>query len=108
MQIARDVVAEQLLPAVETSQVGKRSREAAEQLASLNPDTFPLGFATGGALTILQRPDHLQDSGKGCYQNLSCFRCGHWPVRADIVVGMAFCQSACACLRTAMLVRGHL
>ena len=48
MQVARDVVAEQLLPSVESSQVGKRSREAAEQLASLDPGTFPLGFATGG------------------------------------------------------------
>ena len=43
------MVAEQLLPSVESSQVGQRSREAAQQLASLNPDTFPLGFATGGA-----------------------------------------------------------
>lgn len=47
LRAARDIIAEQILPSAESSQVGQRSREAAQQLSTLDPDTFPLGFATG-------------------------------------------------------------
>ena len=43
------MVSDQLLPALEDSQLSKAAREAATQLSHLDVDKFPLGFTTGGA-----------------------------------------------------------
>ncbi len=48
LQAARDMVSDQLLPALEDSQLSKAAREAATQLSHLDVDKFPLGFTTGG------------------------------------------------------------
>lgn len=47
-QEVRDLVADQLLPALEDSQLSKAAREAATQLSHLDVNKFPLGFTTGG------------------------------------------------------------
>ncbi|KAL3140101.1 hypothetical protein ABBQ38_004381 [Trebouxia sp. C0009 RCD-2024] len=48
LQEVRDLVADQLLPALEDSQLSKAAREAATQLSHLDVNKFPLGFTTGG------------------------------------------------------------
>ena len=48
VQVARNLVSDQLLPALEDSQLGKAAREAAKQLSHLDVKNFPLGFSTGG------------------------------------------------------------
>ena len=47
-QEVRDLVSDQLLPALEDSQLSKAAREAAMQLSHLDVNKFPLGFTTGG------------------------------------------------------------
>lgn len=42
------MVSDQLLPALEDSQLSSAAREAATQLSHLDVDKFPLGFTTGG------------------------------------------------------------
>lgn len=42
------MVSDQLLPALEDSQLSKAAREAATQLSHLDVENFPLGFTTGG------------------------------------------------------------
>lgn len=72
LQAARNIIAEQILPSAESSQVGQRSREAAQQLSTLDPDTFPLGFATGGSSPL---NGWLADNVQACAslpQHLDC------------------------------------
>lgn len=49
-QEARDLVSDQVLPALEDSQLSNAAREAAAQLSHLDVNKFPLGFTTGGGL----------------------------------------------------------
>ncbi|KAL3153990.1 hypothetical protein ABBQ32_013545 [Trebouxia sp. C0010 RCD-2024] len=48
LQEVRDLVSDQLLPALEDSQLSKAACEAATQLSHLDVNKFPLGFTTGG------------------------------------------------------------
>ena len=56
--MAKDLVADQLLPALEDSELSKAAREAASQLSHLDVHKFPLGFTTGGMI----KTDALLDS----------------------------------------------
>lgn len=51
LQAARNMVSDQLLPALENTQLSKAAREAATQLSHLDVDKFPLGFTTGDKKT---------------------------------------------------------
>ncbi|KAA6422174.1 MAG: uncharacterized protein FRX49_07925 [Trebouxia sp. A1-2] len=51
LQAARNMVSDQLLPALEDSQLSSAAREAATQLSHLDVDKFPLGFTTGDKKT---------------------------------------------------------
>lgn len=46
--MAKDLVADVLLPALEDSELSKAAREAASQLSHFDVHKFPLGFTTGG------------------------------------------------------------
>ncbi|KAK9805942.1 hypothetical protein WJX73_007158 [Symbiochloris irregularis] len=47
LQAARDVIVEQILPLVESTEAQQRSGQALQHLSSLDADAFPLGFSTG-------------------------------------------------------------
>lgn len=51
LQEARDLVSDQVLPALEDSQLSNAAREAAAQLSHLDVNKFPLGFTTGDKKT---------------------------------------------------------
>ena len=51
-QAATNLVSDQLLPALEDSQLSKAAREAATQLSHLDVNKFPLGFSTGGIAVV--------------------------------------------------------
>ncbi|DBA73695.1 TPA: hypothetical protein ACH3X2_009675 [Trebouxia sp. C0005] len=51
LQATRNMVSDQLLPALEDSQLSSAAREAATQLSHLDVDKFPLGFTTGDKKT---------------------------------------------------------
>ena len=48
-------MSDQLLPALEDSQLSKAAREAAEQLSHLDVNKFPLGFTTSGKWCCVRR-----------------------------------------------------
>lgn len=49
LQAAYDLVTQQLLPAVEDTKLSQAAQQAAQQLAHLDANKFPLGFSTGDA-----------------------------------------------------------
>lgn len=51
LQMAKNLVADVLLPALEDSELSKAAREAASQLSHLDVHKFPLGFTTGDSKT---------------------------------------------------------
>ncbi len=53
LQLAKDLVSDQLLPALQDSQLSKAARQTADHLALLDTETFNLGFQTGGGLHML-------------------------------------------------------
>lgn len=48
-------MSDQLLPALEDSQLSKAAREAATQLSHLDVNKFPLGFTTRGTCCLVRR-----------------------------------------------------
>ena len=66
LQFAKDLVSDQLLPALQESQLSKAARQTADQLAHLDTETFNLGFQTGGGLHMLASSHVAACAGVAC------------------------------------------